>query len=137
LQWYYWLLHLLLHVIKGLAVQISSKMIQWQELVDINQLEDIDNLSRNQKVLIFKHSTRCSISTMAKNRLENDWDLDCGIIPFYLDLIQFRNISGEIEIKYNVYHESPQILLIDNGNSVMELSHLDISFENISHKTSN
>lgn len=107
-------------------------MINWQILQQLDQLEQVDNLSNNQSVLLFKHSTRCSISSIAKQRLEKDWNLDeKNIIPFILDLISFRSISDEITTRYHVYHESPQILLISKSKCVLDLSHLDITYANI------
>lgn len=111
-------------------------MITWQMLQSLEQLEDIDSLSRNQKVLIFKHSTRCSISSIAKNRLESEWNNDdIDMIPFLLDLINYRDISNEIASKYHVYHESPQALVISNGDCTDHFSHLDISVEQLLEST--
>ena len=107
-------------------------MIKWQTLDHQDQLEVIDDLSRHQIVLIFKHSTRCSISSIAMHRLEEDWVIEqSDIIPFYLDLISYRSISDQISEHYHIYHESPQVLLIKNGACILDLSHLDISFSHI------
>lgn len=101
-------------------------MIQWSSLSQISQLEDIAADSFNKPILIFKHSTRCSISYMSKMRLEADWR-DLGITPYFLDLIAFREISNAVADKFQVYHESPQVLLIVNEECIYESSHLDIS----------
>lgn len=104
----------------------------WHKLTDISQLQDIVNLSIEQSangltVLIFKHSTRCSISSMALNRLEAKW-IDNNKIPaYYLDLLSHRDISNEIANLFSVEHASPQVLLIKNGLCIYNASHTDIS----------
>jgi bacillithiol system protein YtxJ len=107
-------------------------MIQWIPLSNEGQLEDIVQQSNDVPCLIFKHSTQCSISSMAKSRLERSWDFgQDDIKPYYLDLIAFRSISNAIAEKFNVYHESPQALLIRNGECTYDASHLDISVQEL------
>lgn len=80
--------------------------------------------------IIFKHSTRCSVSMMVKKRVEMDWDLLPGTVPaYFLDLISYRNISNEIADIFHVHHESPQLLLIKDGECIYESSHGEISLE--------
>lgn len=80
--------------------------------------------------LIFKHSTRCSISMMAKRRFELDWDKLPSDMPLYfLDLIQHRDISNKIAQDFQVHHESPQLLLVKDGECVLDLSHGEISVD--------
>jgi bacillithiol system protein YtxJ len=102
----------------------------WHKLSDISQLNDIEHLSKEQHinaVLLFKHSTRCSISSMALSRLETRWKDDEAIPTYYLDLLNCREISNEIAQKFNVEHASPQVLLIKNGVCIYNASHTDIS----------
>lgn len=104
----------------------------WKVLDGNTSLNEIDELSKDKPVLLFKHSTRCSISTMAKRSLERDWNFsDDQITPFFLDLIQYRSISNEIAEHYGVQHESPQVLLIKNGKCVYHTSHSNISVGDI------
>lgn len=100
--------------------------INWTELTDIIQLTEIDAVSNEKPVAIFKHSTRCSISRMALKQFEKDYDLNDVVDAYFLDLIAHRDISNEIARKYNVYHESPQLILIKNGKAVYDVSHSDI-----------
>jgi bacillithiol system protein YtxJ len=103
-------------------------MINWIPLESEPQLASIIEGSTAQTALIFKHSTTCSISSMAKSRLEKAWHFTADeITPYYLDLLQYRKISSAIAEKLNVYHESPQVLLIKNGECIYDASHLDIS----------
>ena len=103
-------------------------MIQWIPLDNERQLKDIVEQSNNVPCLIFKHSTRCNISSMVKLRLEKSWDFAMDDMkPYYLDLISFRDVSNAIAEKFDVYHESPQVLLIRNGTCTYDASHLDIT----------
>jgi bacillithiol system protein YtxJ len=105
----------------------------WNTLDNLNQIEAIKERSKTVPCLLFKHSTRCEISTIAKFRLEQNWDnLDNSIEPYYLDLIAHRNISAFLAETFEVHHESPQVLLIQNGECIYDASHLDISVEELS-----
>lgn len=102
----------------------------WHKLSDISQLQDIKDLSKEQHisaVLLFKHSTRCSISSMALNRLESKWNDDEQIPAYYLDLLNHRDISNEISDLFSVEHASPQVLLIKNGACIYHNSHNGIN----------
>ncbi len=102
----------------------------WLKLEDDSTLEEITEKSKENPQVIFKHSTRCSISSMAKTRLERS--TTPGNIDFYcLDLIAHRNVSSKIADQFNVYHESPQVLVIKDGQCVYDESHSGISMEDI------
>jgi bacillithiol system protein YtxJ len=103
-------------------------MIHWIPLESEQQLKHIAEKSNTIPCLIFKHSTTCEISAMAKHRLERQWNFDATEIElYYLDLLRFRPISREIAEKFQVHHESPQVLLIHNGACIYDASHLDIT----------
>jgi bacillithiol system protein YtxJ len=102
--------------------------MNWTQLQSTDQLNEIKNLPGYS--IIFKHSTRCSISMMAKRRFELDWDSLPEEIPLYfLDLIQYREISNQIAQLFQVYHESPQLLLIKDGECILDQSHGGISVD--------
>lgn len=102
--------------------------MNWTQLQSTDQLNEIKNLPGYS--IIFKHSTRCSISMMAKRRFELDWDSLPEEIPLYfLDLIQYREISNQIAQLFHVYHESPQLLLIKDGECILDQSHGGISVD--------
>jgi bacillithiol system protein YtxJ len=108
--------------------------MNWIELSDESQLENIKKESFEKPVVIFKHSTRCSISAMAKNRLEREKPVE-GVTFYYLDLIRYRNISNRIAEIFDVVHESPQVLLIRNGVCVYDESHNGIAMDEIADAT--
>lgn len=107
--------------------------MNWNPLTSIDQLEEINTLSQTQPVVIFKHSTRCSISAASLSRLERKWDLQKAgdVKTYFLDLIAYREVSNKIAELYGVDHQSPQVLIIQNGKSVYDNSHFGISFDEI------
>jgi len=109
--------------------------MNWMALTEEQQLQEIDTLSENEAVVIFKHSTRCSISSMAKNRLERA-EAPAGTPFYYLDLIKYRSLSNAIADRYKVTHESPQILIIKNGECVFDESHNGIDMAEIAEQVS-
>lgn len=106
----------------------SSIPISWIALTSLEQLVELDQHSHNSPVLIFKHSTRCSISELAWRRMQSkEGILFSHRLPcFYLDIFKHRPLSDQIARDYNVFHESPQVLLIKDGECFYESSHLDI-----------
>ena len=102
-------------------------MINWVLLDDNSKLLKAIEESFTKDVVIFKHSTTCSISLTAKRRLEEYWDDLENVIPYYLDLKSFRSISDEVAERFSVHHESPQILLIRQGECIYDASHFDIT----------
>ena len=104
--------------------------MNWQYLTSLSQLKQLTDKSFKNPVLIFKHSTRCSISKMILTRFEREWDNKI-ILPFFVDLINYRNISNEIAIIFKIKHESPQVLVINNGKCVNHSSHNAISAKKI------
>lgn len=108
-------------------------MINWNSLTQQNQLQDIITESKESPVVIFKHSTSCSISATAKNRLERQWS-DAGlegVKPYYLDLLAYRPISNLIAQTFAVEHQSPQLLLIKDGVCQYDASHLGINLNEV------
>lgn len=104
--------------------------MNWIPLTDQNQLETIKDQSFTTPQVILKHSTTCSISKMALARLERA-EAHSSIQFYYLDLLNYRAISNAIADKFSVYHESPQILLIKNGECIFDESHGGIQMEEI------
>ena len=104
--------------------------MQWIPLTNETQLTDIISKSAERPQVIFKHSTRCSISAVALQRLQKE--TAPGRFDFYmLDLMAYRDLSNKIAEQFDVYHESPQVLVIRNGECVYDESHLGISMHDI------
>ena len=104
--------------------------MNWIELTEEGQLNEIKEQSMNKPQVIFKHSTRCGISSVAKNRLERVSTPE-NIDFYFLDLVRNREISRKIAEEFTISHESPQVLLIKNGTCVYDESHSGIHMEEI------
>jgi bacillithiol system protein YtxJ len=112
----------------------SNNGFAWENLSSIEELHHYIEKSNGTPVLLFKHSTRCPISMMAKRRLESDWKFTPQqLLPVYLDLIAHRDVSNTITEQFSVRHESPQVLVIKKGKCVYHASHEDIEVANISY----
>lgn len=107
--------------------------MNWNELYKADQLSEIDNQSKEKPVLIFKHSTRCSISAASLDRLERKWDdtTMSNVVPYFLDLISNKEISNTVAQKYAVDHQSPQILIIRDGKCIHDASHFGIDYSEV------
>jgi bacillithiol system protein YtxJ len=102
--------------------------MKWIALESADQINEIKQHPGYS--IIFKHSTRCSISMMAKKRFELEWDdLPDEISLYFLDLIKYRELSNQIASDFHVHHESPQMLLIKSGECILDQSHGGISVD--------
>jgi bacillithiol system protein YtxJ len=105
---------------------------EWTALSDQAQLEVIIQESDTIPVIIYKHSTRCGLSTMTKNILDKNWgELRSHVKLYYLDLLRYRDVSNMIAESFKVRHQSPQILIIKKRQSVYDASHNNIKVKSI------
>jgi len=96
----------------------------WSNLTEENQIAEIIALSNSIPVYIFKHSTTCGISAQAKENVEISFkNTDKPFLLYYLDLLKYRSISNEVASKLNVHHQSPQLILVHNGEVAFTTSH--------------
>lgn len=106
--------------------------VNWIPFNSLEQIKTIKELSKSETILVFKHSTRCGISSMVIKRFENLFDSSMNNIKvYYLDLLNFRAISDEVGYSFQVQHQSPQLLIIRNEVAVLNVSHYDITTVNI------
>ena len=101
----------------------ENKTIPWVHLTSEEGFKEALTLSETQPIIIFKHSPRCSISTMVLSSFERGWDENNETKLFFLDLIQFRAVSNRIEEELKVKHESPQLIIVDNHEARYHSSH--------------
>ena len=102
--------------------------------IDLNTAEQFDALiekSKSETVVVFKHSTRCSISSMAERRLLVIDTANEKASFYYLDLIAYRSLSNYISEVLKETHESPQILIIKNGDCTYDASHMEITAKEV------
>lgn len=106
--------------------------ISWIPITSPTDIDHIQARSTEVPCLIFKHSTSCNISAIAKYRLEDDWSaVTSDLETYYLDLLRHRDISRLIADTFEVQHESPQVLLISGGACIYDASHLDITVDEL------
>ncbi|WP_062060427.1 bacillithiol system redox-active protein YtxJ [Aquimarina longa] len=106
----------------------EKKALPWQGLTEVSQLDGIAKASKTKIQAIFKHSTRCGISRMVIRNFENSFDLTEDQLDLhYLDLLNYRDVSSEVAAKFQVFHESPQFIIIKNGIAVHHSSHSAIT----------
>ena len=101
--------------------------------IQVNDFNDINN--NNGFIVIFKHSYRCIISRIVLKKFEFQYDNSITNIKYFLiDVLKNREISNKIASVFNVDHESPQLIIIKNGELIHNSSHSDISFSDVSHR---
>jgi len=107
--------------------------MNWNKLEQIEQLVDVDVQSHQAPVIVFKHSTRCSISSAALARLERSWNETemIEVQAYYLDLIANRTTSNAVADHYEVEHQSPQVLVIKKGDCIYNESHMGIDYDEL------
>ncbi|WP_411894861.1 bacillithiol system redox-active protein YtxJ [Winogradskyella sp. A2] len=101
----------------------EEKVLPWIPLTNLGQLQEIAEKSKVKTQLIFKHSTRCGISRMVMNQFIASYDLESNADLYYLDLLSYRDVSNEVGYKFQVLHQSPQLLVIKNGIVITHASH--------------
>jgi bacillithiol system protein YtxJ len=110
----------------------SNSSISW---IKPSSIEEITILIKQaqQPILFFKHSTRCSISAMALDRVEREWSEKTAhqLIPVYIDVINRRELSDFLAMQVGIEHQSPQILLVHQGKCVYQASHNQIALEQV------
>ena len=105
----------------------------WKTIRSEEDLENAVKQSYENRVAIFKHSTSCFISkTVLKNfekEIENSGEQNVSF--YFLDLLAFRSISNKIAEDFAIRHESPQLIVLENGKAINNASHQDISLSQI------
>ncbi|EAR00391.1 bacillithiol system redox-active protein YtxJ [Maribacter sp. HTCC2170] len=102
----------------------TGHRVPWKPLVSVDQLDEIAEKSSDKTQLIFKHSTTCGISRMVLNTFNNSYEFsEEQFDVYYLDLHSYREVSNETGYKFQVMHQSPQLLVIRNGVAIAHSSH--------------
>jgi bacillithiol system protein YtxJ len=117
---------------KKVEVPEPQEKLEWFQIASVADLDAAIEYSQHQPILLFKHSTRCSISSSALDRLQRNWKgLEVNVKAFYLDLLSHRDISSDIAAKLQVEHQSPQMIIVKDGKAIFNASHMDISFDDV------
>ena len=113
--------------------EVEETYLSWTPLISVEEINTIKEISKNQSVLIFKHSTSCGISRMVMKQFESLFNEENKQLKvYYLDLLNFREVSSKLSEIFQVIHQSPQLLVIKNKISVYNESHYEITKVNLS-----
>ena len=112
---------------KNVYTESDTQLFPWVALTSPQQIDILIRESENQCIAIFKHSTRCAISKRVLSNFEKEWDFSENVTFYYLDLIAYRAISNEVAERLGVEHESPQLIVLNNGKVIYQESHSAIS----------
>ncbi|MEM7550390.1 MAG: bacillithiol system redox-active protein YtxJ [Bacteroidota bacterium] len=112
--------------------------MNWNKLESIDQLSSVIKESHENPVTIFKHSVRCSISSMVLGRFERSHESnssdDINQTFYFLDLIRNRDVSNAIESELGVTHQSPQVVIVHKGEAIFDASHIGINYDEVKEK---
>lgn len=97
--------------------------MNWNKLESLQDLNEVEEQSFEKPIAIFKHSTRCHISKMVLRQFECEFNSQENVTPYFLDLLQNRDVSNEIASRFNVTHQSPQLIIIKEGKAIYDASH--------------
>ena len=113
--------------------EVEETYLSWTPLISIEEINNIKEISKIQSILIFKHSRRCGISRMVMKQFESLFNEENKHLKvYYLDLLNFREVSSKLSEVFQVIHQSPQLLVVKNGISVYDESHYEITKVNLS-----
>ena len=111
------------NILGGSSEPKEEKVLPWKPLTDLSQLAEIKTRSKDKTQVIFKHSTRCGISKMVLNQFTDAFNINANLDLYYLDLLNYREVSNEVGYQFQVMHQSPQLLVIKNEEVVAHASH--------------
>jgi bacillithiol system protein YtxJ len=118
----------------GLFSSASNTSIPfpWKHITSLEELETAWAASADKPAVFFKHSTRCSISSMALRGFQSDWNLgEMRFGLYYIDLIAHRDVSNALAEKAGVVHQSPQVIVVQSEKSIYNASHEQIQADKI------
>jgi bacillithiol system protein YtxJ len=98
------------------------------------QLEDL--LKKEDKFFLLKHSLTCPISHAAYQEYEKYAKENENVPAYYLAVQEARPLSNEIAEKFEIKHESPQVMLIKNGDAIWNASHWKITNRSLTNAIS-
>jgi len=105
----------------------SNNSLKWIQLNSLEQLDELRTVSQDMTVMIFKHSTRCGVSSMVLKEFEKSFRPNNQTVLYFLNLLAHRDVSNAVAEQFRVQHQSPQLLVIEKGVCVKNASHYQIT----------
>ena len=93
-------------------------------------------LSKEKKFFLLKHSLTCPISHAAFQEYQKFADENKNVPTYFLAVQDSRPLSNEISEKFQIKHESPQVLLFSEGEVLWNASHWKITNRSLSTASS-
>jgi bacillithiol system protein YtxJ len=116
----------------GKSEEHPTSKVDWNYLESMEDLDNASQISHEKTVVLFKHSTRCSISRFVLKQFESSYGIPSDRMEiFFLDLIEYRSISNEIAERFGVTHQSPQMIVLKDGKAVYDASHESIDAKSL------
>ncbi len=95
-----------------------------EHFVPVADWADLDRLfaeSAQGPVVLFKHDFACPISANASRAVA----AVPGAVPL-IDVERQKGLAAEVASRTGIEHESPQVIVLRNGQAVYSASHWDI-----------
>lgn len=109
-----------------------NRDIQWKAVQKPEDLDEMERYSANRPVILFKHSTRCGLSHEVKDKLEEEWSAtNHSALFYYLDILEYRALSDEVEHRWRIAHQSPQLIILSDQEVLFHGSHRSITAKRI------
>jgi len=102
------------------------------KITEIESFEELASQSQDVPVVVFKHSTTCSISAAAYIEMSR-FDGYVAVV----EVQRARSLSKEIERRTGVVHESPQVLVLRKGKAVWNASHWKVKADEVQRAVKN
>ncbi len=109
----------------------KKEALPWEKVTSVEQINEILRNVGETPILLFKHSTRCSISSMALNAFERNWSNEVNCKLFFIDLLKHRDVSNEIATLTGIMHQSPQCIVVNGSEIVYDATHTAIDARRI------
>ena len=109
-------------------------------VIELRTQQDFERIleeSHRHPVVVFKHSTQCSLSEGALDELNTFVDENQEIVCGMLLVIESRPLSDEVEERFGIRHESPQAFVVVDGQPVWNASHRHITTRALQDATRN
>lgn len=114
------------------STKVKKNNLPWVQIQSVAQLQEIMHSISDQPKLFFKHSTRCVVSNMALRSFESNWSVEEGACDLYfIDLLQHRDVSNEVEALTGIAHQSPQVIVIKGREIIYDETHSAIEARRI------
>ena len=110
----------------------KREALPWMNITSVEQLTELLHNVGEKPILLFKHSTRCGVSSMVLNSFENEWTTGTELCDlYYIDLLSHRDVSNEIAVLTGIVHQSPQAIIIKGKEIIYDATHSAIDARKI------